>query len=518
MIDRLVRHRALVALLGLGLAFRAVLAFAVFPMAGFATDMGMFWQWAQALASGGPSTFYASVPSANYPPAYLYVLWLLGTIGHPELLKLPAMLADAGVATLVYVLATRLRDRRTGLVAAALFLFIPVTWYDSALWGQVDAVGTLVAVAALVLLIDGWSEAALATAVLAVLVKPQYAITLGIVLPVLVRRHLIRVGSGPNPRLGRRLGRLDTVLGGLLADQGPRRLVSSGVVASIVGLVVILPFDLARYAPTSLADVPIIANVAGLAGLFGRLGSEYSVLTADAFNPWALVGEPSLRAVVAAGSGSWLSDSLPVLGGLPAVTVGAGLLVVVGALVVGGLLIRDGAVPLLLGFTILALAFFVLPTRVHERYLFPFFATGAALAAPGLGRVAGLLGVAGLNTANLHAVLAGGLSIAMGGGTAGTGGSRAFGAAGGGPGGGRGGGGFGGVFTQLALPFGDLARSDLAVTASALGLGAALVLLVGTWVVIIWRRVRPAAAPSPASSPASVTETGAFSPGGSTVR
>ena len=31
--------------------------------------------------------------------------------------------------------------------------------------------------------------------------------------------------------------------------------------------------------------------------------------------------------------------------------------------------------------TVLAVAFFILPTRVHERYLFPFFALGAILAA-----------------------------------------------------------------------------------------------------------------------------------------
>jgi hypothetical protein len=280
--------------------------------------------------------------------------------------------------------------------------------------------------------------------------------------------------------------------------------VSSGVLAGLTGILVILPFDLARYAPASLADVPVIANVAGLAGLFGRLGSEYTVLTANAFNPWALVGEPSLGAVVAAGSGSWLSDSLPVLGGLPAVTVGAGLLVVVGALVVGGLLVRDGFVPVLLGFTVLALAFFVLPTRVHERYLFPFFATGAALAAPAMGRVAGFVGVAGLTTTNLHAVLAGGLSIAMGGGAGGVAGGG-FGGASGGPigargAGGFGSGGFGGVYTQLTLPLADLARGELMVTASALGLGAALVLLVGTWMVVIGRRMPPrvATAPSPA--------------------
>src|SRR5207237_9277798 len=84
---------------------------------------------------------------------------------------------------------------RAGVAAAALYLFIPVTWYDSALWGQVDAVGALLLIASLVLLIERQSEAALLLAVLAILVKPQEAIGLVIVLPVLVRRHLILGGS-----------------------------------------------------------------------------------------------------------------------------------------------------------------------------------------------------------------------------------------------------------------------------------------------------------------------------------
>jgi hypothetical protein len=494
------RHRAVLALLALALSLRVVLAFAIFPMQGYASDLGLFWQWARALAATGPGTFYASTGSADYPPAYLYVLWLLGLAGEPSLLKVPPILADLGVAAIAYALAGRWRGRRTGLVAAALFLFLPVSWYDSALWGQVDAVGTLVAMAALLLLVDGWSEAALATAVLSVLVKPQYAITLGVVIPVLVRRHLLRPGSGPVPRLGRRLSRLDAALGGLLRDQGPRRLVSSAVAAGLVALAVILPFDLAIYAPVSLADLPVIAQVAGLAGLFGRLGSEYQVLSANAFNPWALVGDPSLASVMGGGVGSWLADSLPVLGGIPAMTVGAALLVAVGAAVVLGLLVHDGIGPTLLGFTILALAFFVVPTRVHERYLFPFFATGAVLAAPSILAGLALAGAALLNAVNLHAVLAGGLSVAGSG--RGPGGGSLGGFVGRGAVGGAGGpeafGGSGGGFTSISLPFGDLARSELMVTASALGLGAALAVLLGTWVVVIVRRGRRIANPADA--------------------
>jgi dolichyl-phosphate-mannose-protein mannosyltransferase len=495
----LARHRTLLLLLGAGLALRLVLAFVLFPNQGYAGDIGQFWQWATALAAHGPGSFYGSVSSANYPPGYLYILWPIGILGEPALLKLPAILADIAIAALLYAGGTRWLGPRVGLVAAGLFLFLPVTWYDSALWGQIDAIGTMVVLAALLLLIEGWSEAALATAVLAVLIKPQYAIGLGVVVPVLVRRHLIRPGSGPVPVMGPRLARIDAALGGLLSDQGPRRLASSAVAAGLVAIIALLPFDIAVYAPASLADVPVIGHVAGLLGLFGRLGSEFSVLTANAFNPWALAGSPNLASVVGGGSGSWLGDSLPVLGGIPAVTAGAALLVAVGALVAAGLLVRDGAVPILLGFTVLALAFFVLPTRVHERYLFPFFATAALLAAPHVGRTAAVTLVALLSTVNLHAVLAGNLFIGSGAGGgrggfgrgfAGGGGSGGF-AGGGGPGGFAGGGGPGGAgFAAIDLPWGDLARNESVVTGVAIGLGVAMVVALVAWVWVVLRPAR----------------------------
>jgi hypothetical protein len=509
MTSLLARHRLALLVLGAGLALRVVLAFVVFPGAGYAGDLGQFWQWAQALAANGPGSFYATVSSANYPPLYLYVLWLLGAVGAPDLIKLPPILADIGIAAIVYAVGRRTWGERVGLLAAALFLFLPVSWYDSALWGQVDAAGTLLVLAALVLLLDGWSEAALALAVLAVLVKPQYAIGLGIVIPILIRRHLLRPGSGPSPVLRPSLARLDAALGGLLDDQGPRRLVTSALLAVTAAIVVLLPFDIAVFAPASLADVPVIGHVAGLLGLFGRLGGEFSVLTANAFNPWALVGDPSLAQVLAGSSGSWLPDSLPVLGAVSAVTVGAVMLVGVGLLIAIGLLVRDGLVPIMLGFTILALAFFVLPTRVHERYLFPFFAAAALLAAPGVTRVAGLVVIAVLNTLNLHAVLAGNLVLSAGGRTRGGGGfGGRFGGALGvdGPVGGRGelGGAFGhSSFTSINLPWADVARNDIVVVASALGLTVTLVALLAVWGLIVLRpgwtgfgARRPAPSPS----------------------
>lgn len=474
MIDRLRRHRAATALVACGLAAHAILALVLFPAEGFATDLGLFWGWATSLAAHGPGSFYASTSSANYPPGYLYVLWLLGVVGNPALLKLPPVLADIGMAALAYALARRWRGERSGLIAATLVLVLPFAWYDSALWGQVDAVGTFVALAALLLLVEGWSEAALTAAVLAVLVKPQYLITLVVVVPVLVARHLVRPGSGPQPLIHGRLARLDARLGGLLHDQGPRRLASSAVAAGVVGLLVILPFDLASFAPASLVDVPVIAQAAGLIGLFIKVGGEYSVLTANAFNPWALAGNPSLVAAMASG-GSWQADSLTVAGGLSAVMAGGILLAAVGTVVAGGLLVRNDAPAVLLAFTVLALAFFVLPTRVHERYLFPFFATGAVMVASSIPACIGLAALSLLNTANLHAVLTGAVSVSAGGGPGG-GVGRGPGGFGGGP---------GGVFGSISLPLGNLAAGPIVVTASALGLALALVLLLGAWVRLV---------------------------------
>jgi Dolichyl-phosphate-mannose-protein mannosyltransferase len=487
-LNRFWRHRSLFVLLGLGLAFRLVLALVVFPGQGLSSDLGFFEGWATTLARVGPGAFYATASQANYPPGYMYVLWLVGAIGsafgssseHVTLLliKVPAVLADIALAAILYAAARRWFGGRAGLVAAALYLFIPVTWYDSALWGQVDAVGTLVMVAAIVLLVEGWSEPAAALAAFSLLVKPQDAIIFVVLVPVLVRRHLLRRGSGPAQTLGPRLTRLNRRLGGLLTDNGPLRLATSAAAAALAGILPLIPFDIGRYAPASLADVPVIGQVAGLIGLFVSDGGQFSYLTANAFNPWALVGSSSLASIAGSG-GTWTADSLLVFGGLQAVTLGALLLGITGLLVAGGLLIRADRLAIILGFTLVAVAFYILPTRVHERYLFPAFGSGVLLAAAAVRWALGYLGLGLLNTVNLHAVLAGGLNVGGGGG------------GGAGPGGGFGGSGFGGGgaggggATSISLPLADLARSEPVIIAVALGQTLIFVSLLIAWAFVV---------------------------------
>ena len=66
---------------------------------------------------------------------------------------------------------------------------------------------------------------------------------------------------------------------------------------------------------------------------------------------------------------------------------------------------RDDRRTILVGLTVLAIAFFVVPTRVHERYLFPFFALAAILAATSFRWRIAYLALVVANFANLYAVL-----------------------------------------------------------------------------------------------------------------
>jgi len=507
---RLARHGPFLAVLGSAMLLRFVLAYVAYPGQGFASDINQFAHWANVLAADGPSSFYQS-SGANYPPGYMYVLWFLGALGSwlgpvlgistgeatLQLLKLPAILADGVIGILLYRAGGSWFGRSAGLVAAALYLFLPVSWYDSALWGQVDAVGSLLMLAALLALADGWSEPSLAFAVAGVLVKPQDAVCLVVVLPVLLRRHLLRIGSGPRPSLGPRMSRLNDRLRGPLTHQGPLRLVSTLAVGAIVGIVPLLPFDIQTFASPDLQGDLVVGHVAGLVGLFGSVTDQFSVLTANAFNAWSLVGPTPLTTVASSGSGAWTLDSMTVLWGLSAMQLGAALLGIVGLTVAGGLLLRDDRTAILLGFAVVAFAFYAVPTRVHERYLFALWPVGALLACRFGAGAAGYIATALLNTVNLHAIL--GSSHEIGGPPGGYGGfGGGLGRVSGGWPGNGGGTSVGGGASWISLPFVDVARSEPVLIAVAVGQTLAFIALFAIWVAVafgpslrrLWRRLR----------------------------
>ena len=103
--------------------------------------------------------------------------------------------------------------RRAALVGAGLFLFIPVTWFDSVVWGQVDSVGLVFVLLAVRALWRDRPELAVVFTVIAGIVKIQLGVILvPITAAVLLRRYLWDARR-PTDAVARRPVRLFTSLG-----------------------------------------------------------------------------------------------------------------------------------------------------------------------------------------------------------------------------------------------------------------------------------------------------------------
>ncbi|MHB8631344.1 MAG: glycosyltransferase 87 family protein, partial [Candidatus Limnocylindria bacterium] len=146
------RRRANVAiaiLIVIGVALRLLVARAP----GFPSDVGTFMAWAEKLASSGPGHFYEPGYFSDYPPGFLYVLWLLGRLFNGEFLRFAvkaiSIPADVGIVLLLVPLIRRNAGNGAAILAAGIWMLQPAPIFAGPYWGQVDAVGTLPFLAAL---------------------------------------------------------------------------------------------------------------------------------------------------------------------------------------------------------------------------------------------------------------------------------------------------------------------------------------------------------------------------------
>lgn len=172
-----------------GLAFAAVLLallavkIAIAPHYSYRVDLGAYGAWAGRLAALGPARFYAAGYFADYPPGYMYVLWAIGEIiagldiawNSPAvaiLLKLPAMLADVAIAWLLYA-CLRGSGRRLAWLAGLAFALNPALILNSTVWGQTDSVLSLFLLLAFLAQRRREFEFTWVFLALAILTKPQ---------------------------------------------------------------------------------------------------------------------------------------------------------------------------------------------------------------------------------------------------------------------------------------------------------------------------------------------------------
>lgn len=370
---------AVLIVLALGFTLRLIIAYLI-PGSGFESDLGSFQAWAANLAAEGPFGFYERPFFHDYTPGYLYVLWLVGIVGGAiggigDLIKVPPILADLGIGYLVWSMVRELGGReRAALIAAAVAVLNPISWFDSVVWGQVDSFGVVFLLLALRSLWRDQPERAAIFTVVAAIIKPQLGILVPLVAVVTIRRALWPTApADPGATWEQRTGR-------------PVRILSTAAAGYLTALAICLPFGLSVLEP--MATAPFIRS--GLIEQIVLAGGGYPYLTVNAYNIWAIV--PGDLGHSLATAGLWICDAVipeadrcgsgtAIFGVVPAVVVGAGALVAsIGAVLVVAAR-RPDRLTLLVALAVLAFAFFAAPTRVHERYGYPFFALGAILLA-----------------------------------------------------------------------------------------------------------------------------------------
>ncbi len=168
-------------------AFLGRVALAVL-VPGYSVDIGCFTAWSDRMAAVGPVGFYAEGYFCDYPPGYLYVLWLNGiitslmpTISQGALLlnlKFVPILTDMVTAWLIYVIGRKKVPEKSAAALALLYALNPTVIINGAAWGQVDSVLALGMVLVAILAMDRKWSVALPVFTACALIKPQ-ALMLG---------------------------------------------------------------------------------------------------------------------------------------------------------------------------------------------------------------------------------------------------------------------------------------------------------------------------------------------------
>ena len=163
----------------IGLVIRLIAAI-LYP--GHETDMQCFSGWADMLYKDGLSAFYSLDAFTDYPPGYMYILYLLGFIKNvfntPDfvwtiILKLPAIICDILCGCVVYSICQQQGKAKLKNILAAFFIFNPAVILNSAIWGQVDSVFTLFVLIMLSLLMNKKTIPAYFVFAIAIFIKPQ---------------------------------------------------------------------------------------------------------------------------------------------------------------------------------------------------------------------------------------------------------------------------------------------------------------------------------------------------------
>lgn len=317
----------LYTVLAVAFAFRICIAIMI---PGYIPDLNTFMFWANHAYENGIANFYQEGMFADYPPGYLYVLYVLGAIksllgldpasdGARLLFKLPAIVADIATGWLIYQFSKKKLGYSAAAGLAMLYVWNPAIWVNSSAWGQVDSIFALVLVLAIRGIAESRFERGSIWFAIAVLIKPQaFIFTPVLLLAFWHKKEWKRTAMG--------------ILYGLAAY-----------------LVLAIPFFWNN------------GGIMGMIDLYKTTLSSYPYATLNAFNLYALTGGNW-----AALDRTWLGLSYGTWG-----NIGIGFAVIMAVwLSLRGPHKRDLSKSYYIAFVLITIVF-ILSAKMHERYMFP---------------------------------------------------------------------------------------------------------------------------------------------------
>ena len=260
----------------------------------------------------------ASVPA--FPSNLIFFFQDQDTL--PAFLKIPGMLADMGIALLVFMFVRKLiGGHKWPLIASSLVLFNPAFFYNSAVWGQIEALPLLFILTSFYfLLFTQRSLLAVVLLTVALLVKQTSIIFLPIFALVFYKKF------------------------------SSQEIVKSVIVSMVIFWMSFLPF----FQKGNILLFPFSTYLNKI-----QTGSGSDYITDHAFNFWSLTTGLSK-----------VSDSKPFLFDLPFVLWGYGIFGVIYALTLyKNYKDKFSVESVLTSITIVGTASFLFLTRMHERYL-----------------------------------------------------------------------------------------------------------------------------------------------------
>ena len=307
-----------IIILALVLAVSALIRVLLFPMQGYPIDTNDFISWFTTATQHGIRPFYSLAGFADYPPFNVYIFWTFGSLANAAHLSMESMIKvvpnifDLATAALIFFFVKKQATFKVAILSTILYAFNPAVIYNAAVWGQFDAVYTFFLVLSLMLALKSKPIPSAMVFALGLLTKPQGIALLPLIALLIYKKN------------------------------GLKNLLFSVAAFATTILVVVLPFE------------GIGNPVTFLIKIYSSGYTYYDVTSVNAFNLWGLFG-------------FWIKDGYLFYIGwiLFGAIAGLTLFAVHRRFKVSGDFLAIFAA------FILFFAFFMLPTRIHERYMFP---------------------------------------------------------------------------------------------------------------------------------------------------